>query len=256
MVSDAHAHLSLKNFQADREEVIERARQAGLGWIINVAMLGDGAEQALALTARYEFMPAVVGCHPPDAAGFDAGGLDYLARLVGQEGVVGIGEIGLDFFRDLSPRPDQERAFEQQLQLAADKGLPVVIHDRQAHQRTVEIVAACRPKKGGVFHCFSGDLTLARQVLDLGFYVSLPGVITFPTAKALREVAAYLPLEKLLVETDCPFLAPEPFRGRRNEPAHVVLVAQKVTQIKGLTYPEVAAQTTANLEKLFGLEAN
>ncbi|MBW2618205.1 MAG: TatD family hydrolase [Deltaproteobacteria bacterium] len=256
MVSDAHAHLSLKKFKADREEVIQRAREAGLTWIINVAMLGDGAEQALALTAEYDFMPAVVGCHPHDAAGFDAGRLARLDRLAGREGVVGIGEIGLDFFRDLSPRPAQERAFEQQLQLAVNKNLPVVIHDREAHQRTVEIVASCCPEKGGMFHCFSGDLTLARQVLDLGFYVSLPGVITFPTAKVLREVAAYLPLDKLLVETDCPFLAPQPFRGQRNEPAHVVLVAQKIAQIKGLTYKEVAAQTTANLEKLFGLKAD
>ncbi len=253
MVSDAHAHLDPIQYPTGLDEVIARAKSAGLKWVINVAMLSDGAEQALAVTAEHDFMRAVVGCHPHDAKRFDEKMLGRLEELAARAEVVGIGEIGLDFYRDHSPRPAQEEALAAQLDLARRLDLPVIIHDREAHERTLEIIRAAG-ETAGMFHCFSGDVGLARRVLDLGFFISVPGVVTFPKAEALRQVVAFTPLERLLVETDCPFLAPVPFRGRRNEPAYVVETAKKTAEIKGVSYDELAAQTTANLEALFGLE--
>ncbi len=252
MVSDAHAHLDMNQFDPDREEVIQRARKAGLKWIINVCMIGDGADQALALVEQYEFMRAVAGCHPHDAKSFTEKDLGRLEELAGHPKVVGIGEIGLDFFRDHSPRDKQREVFAAQLDLARWLSLPVIIHDREAHRESLDLIRESRVEKG-MFHCFSGDAAMAEEVLDMGFYVSLPGSVTFKNAAIAQEVAAYVPLDRLLVETDCPFIAPAPHRGKRNEPAFVVETAKAVARIKGLDYEEVAARTTANLEKLFGL---
>ena len=253
MVSDAHAHLDLKRFDNDREEVIARARSAGLRWIINVCMIGDGAEGALALVEEHDFMRAVAGCHPHDAAGFTERELGRLERMATHPRVVGIGEIGLDFFRDYSPREKQAEAFGAQLDLARRLGLPVIIHDREAHEESLALIRESRVGQG-MFHCFSGNVEMAKEVLDLGYYISLPGSVTFPKAETSHAVAAYVPLDRLLVETDCPFITPVPHRGKRNEPAYVVETAKAVARIKGLSYEETAAATTANLERLFGLK--
>jgi len=253
MVSDSHAHLDMADYASDRDQVIERARRAGLKWIITVAMLTDGAEAALDLAASRDFIRAVVGLHPHDASAWSRAGLEQLEKLARRPVVVGLGEIGLDFYRDYSPREKQEAALIEQLLLAGRLKLPVVIHDRRAHDRIRVLLEEHGRGLAGVFHCFSGDWNLARWVLDLGFYISVPGVITFNKAEKLREVVKAAPLDRLLVETDCPFLAPAPYRGQRNEPAYVVETARAVARVKGLSYEEVAAQTTANLERLFHL---
>lgn len=253
MISDAHAHIDLGHFDKDRDEVIARAREAGLKWIINVAMIGDGAEKALALAEEHDFIRAIAGCHPHDAQDFGQNELDLLRRAAAGPKVVGLGEMGLDFFRNHSPHDEQRRVFAEQLGLARELELPIVIHDREAHEETLDLVTTAGSGLTGMFHCFSGDVEMARRVLDLGFYISIPGVVTFPKAKETQAVAAFAPLDRLLVETDCPFLAPVPKRGKRNEPAYVVETAKKVADLKGLPYEEVAARTTANLEALFGL---
>lgn len=252
MVSDAHAHLDLKQFDNDREEVIKRAQSAGLKWIINVCMIGDGADEALALVEKYDFMRAVAGCHPHDAQGLSEKDLGWLERTAAHPKVVGIGEIGLDFFRNHSPHDKQREAFGAQLDLARWLGMPVIIHDREAHEESLALIRESRVEQG-MFHCFSGDVEMAKEVLDMGLYISLPGSVTFPKAKTTHEVAAYVPLDRLLVETDCPFIAPVPHRGKRNEPAYVVETAKAVARIKGLSFEETAARTTENLERLFGL---
>jgi len=255
MISDAHAHLDMSQFDEDREEVIGRALEAGLKWIINICMIGEGAEKAYALVEKHRALWAMAGCHPHDAERFSLTALARLEDLASREKVVGIGEIGLDFHRDYSPRSDQEQAFSAQLDLARRLKLPVAIHDRNAHQPTLDLIKEAGKGMRGLFHCFSGDVGMARRVLDLGFHISIPGVVTFPKARITREVAAFVPLDRLLVETDCPFLAPVPHRGRRNEPAFVVETARAVARIKNLAYEEVAAQTTANLERLLKLSS-
>jgi TatD DNase family protein len=255
MISDAHAHLDMSQFDEDREEVIQRALAAGLKWIVNICMIGDGAEEAYALVEKHPALWAMAGCHPHDAKDFFLDDLARLEDLASQEKVVGIGEIGLDFHRDYSPRSDQEQVFAAQLDLARRLKLPVAIHDRNAHQPTLDLIKEAGRGVKGLFHCFSGDVAMARRLLDLGFYISIPGVVTFPKAQITREVAAFVPLDRLLVETDCPFLAPIPHRGRRNEPAFVKDTAQAVAEIRNLDYEELAARTTANLERLLKLSS-
>ena len=254
MISDAHAHLDLDRFKDDRDRVIARAREAGLKWIINVCMIGEGADKALSLVEKHGFMRAIAGCHPHDAKGLGEEDLGRLERMAAHPKVVGIGEIGLDFFRNYSPHAAQREAFGAQLDLARWLGMPVVIHDREAHQESLAMLRESRIGTG-MFHCFSGDVGMAGEVLDMGFYISLPGSVTFKKAETAHAVASYVPLDRLLVETDCPFIAPVPYRGKRNEPADVVETAKAVARIKGLDYEEVAARTTSNLERLFGLRS-
>jgi TatD DNase family protein len=183
--------------------------------------------------------------------------LDELRALASRPKVVAIGEIGLDFYRDLSPREKQRQAFEQQLALASEVGKPVIIHDREAHKEVMTILRrwaeGCQ-QSIGVLHCFSGDLAMAKEAIKMGFYISIAGPVTFPNARRLRELVRQLPLEKLLVETDCPYLTPHPHRGKRNEPAYVKLVAQEAAHIKGLTLEEVARVTSDNARALFALK--
>lgn len=256
-VSDAHAHLNPIQFPTGLDQVVANARVAGLAWIINVAMLRDGADQALQVSAAHaDFMRTVVGCHPHDASHWGPAMAGRLEEMASLPGVVGLGEMGLDFFRNNSPRAEQEKALAEQLEMAARLEKPFVIHDRQAHDRCLEIInahARLNTDRVGMFHCFSGGVDLARRVLDMGFIVSVPGVVTFPKATELHEVAAFTPLDRLVVETDCPFLAPKPHRGKRNEPAFVAHTALRVAGIRGMEPTELAAATTANLERLFDL---
>jgi TatD DNase family protein len=252
VIADAHAHLDMAQFDPDRAQVIDRAKAAGLKYVINVCLLGEGLTQGLALAEAHGFIHAVVGRHPHEAKGFSPDEISALEKYAAHPKVVGLGEMGLDFHYDLSPRPIQEEAFAAQLDLARRLDLPAVIHCREAAARTMEIITASGVRRG-MFHCFSGDVALARQVLDLGLYLSIPGVVTYPKATTLHEVVAFAPLGRLLVETDCPYLAPVPHRGKRNEPSYVVLTGRAVAKIKKVGDEEVAAQTTANLERLLGL---
>lgn len=251
---DTHAHLDLSEFDRDREEVIQRAREAGLVHIVTIGIDVKTSERAIKLAGEYDFISAAIGFHPHDAKHLTQAALDRLRDLGRAEEVVGFGEIGLDFYRDHSPRLDQREGFEELIRLGLELKLPIIIHDRDAHEEVYKRLAAARAgQNGGVIHCFSGDYNLARRFIDLGFHISIPGTVTFPKADTLRKVVDKLPLDALLIETDAPFLAPLPHRGKRNEPAYVKLTAAEVARVKKLSLEEIASITTANAQRLFGL---
>jgi TatD DNase family protein len=251
---DSHAHLSFPQFDADREEVIRRACQAGVATIIEVGTDLESSRAAVALAEQYEWIYATVGIHPHDAATLTPAVMAELRTLARHPRVVAIGEIGLDYYRMLSPREVQLRAFEAQLALATElqhRGapVPVVIHCRQALD---EVLAVLRGWKGtGVLHSYSGGPGRLDEVLALGFSVGLSGPVTFPKSERLRAVAAAVPLERLLVETDCPYLTPEPYRGRRNEPAYVRYVVEAVARARELSADAVARASADNALRLF-----
>lgn len=261
---DTHAHLDFSQFDDDRDQVVDRATKEGISHIVTVGFDLDSSRQAVALTDSYSSLWACVGIHPHRASQVNPKVLDNLRELIRHHRVVGVGEIGLDYYRDRSPRDVQRRVFRQALDLAAEAGKPVVIHDRAAHEDVMHIIRAWVQVVGstdgklepplGVVHCFSGDLTAAGELFKLGFYVSIAGPVTFPKARRLQELVKGLPLEMLLVETDCPFLSPHPYRGKRNEPANVRLIVQRIAQIKGMPLDKVSQVTTENACRVFRLQ--
>lgn len=253
MLIDSHTHLEMEDFDGDRDAVVERARQAGIECMITVGTSISYAKKALALADYYQEIYVAVGIHPHDVKDIDKATYDELREMAALEKVVAYGEIGLDFFRNLSPRHVQIERFGEQLDLAVEINLPVIIHDREAHREILDMLAARQGKLSGVIHCFSGDRTMAKKCLDLGFAISVPGTVTFDKAEELQSVVQYVPLEFLLVETDAPYLAPQPHRGKRNEPAYVARTAAKIAELKGLSYEEVSCRTTENAKTLFGL---
>ncbi len=257
LLIDTHTHLDFPQFDNDRERVIERAAATGVRAIVDIGTDLASSQAAVALADTYPQIYAAVGVHPHDARTVTGKLLGELRALALHPKVVAIGEIGLDFYRDLSPRDQQRQAFEQQLALASEVGKPVVIHDRDAHSEVMATLrrwAASSHQPAGVLHCFSGDLAMAQEAIELGFYISIAGPVTFKNDKRLHELVRQLPLEKLLVETDCPYLTPHPHRGKRNEPAYVKLVAQEVAHIKGLSLEEVGRITSDNAQALFALK--
>jgi TatD DNase family protein len=258
---DTHAHLDFSKFDVDRPAVIERARAAGVVAIVNVGTDLRTSRRAVELAKEYTAIHAAVGMHPHDAKKLDGTALAELRELARGPKVVAVGEIGLDFYRDLSPRDVQRRAFQAQLAWAAKMDKPVIIHDRDAHDEIMEILTgwAMEQKNSplvgrmGVLHTFSGNLSMAEKAIDLGFYISLSGPVTYKNADLLASVARALPLDRLLVETDCPFLTPHPHRGKRNEPAYVRLVAERIAALRGISLDELAKATTANAQRLFEL---
>jgi len=254
MLIDTHAHLSLPQFDKDRTEMIKRARDAGIKHIITVGTDSDDCRKAVALAQEHDFISAAVGIHPHDAKTINAETYSLLRELADDDNVVAIGEIGLDFYRNLSSQEIQVQHFREQLWLAREVSLPVIIHDREAHQKVLQILQEEKAETmGGVIHCFSGDWEMAKACLDMGFYISIPGTITFKKSEEYHKLVRDLPLDRMLVETDCPFLAPYPFRGKRNEPAYVQYVAKAVAGIKGLGCEAFAEITTQNAQKLFNL---
>jgi TatD DNase family protein len=251
MLIDSHTHLGMRDFDEDRDQVVKRAKEAGIEIMLTVGTTIADCEKALSLTRRYEAVFAAVGIHPHDAKDIDNRTYDALRDLAGLDKVVAYGEIGLDFFRNLSPRPLQIKRFGEQLELACEIGLPVIIHDREAHRETVEMLGTRKGKMRGVIHCFSGDRNMAGKCLDMGFYISVPGNVTYDKAEELRKVVQYVPLASLLLETDAPYLAPLPHRGKRNEPAYVVKTAEKISELKGIPCAEVARATSENARALF-----
>jgi TatD DNase family protein len=260
MFVDSHAHIDGEEFDADRDEVVARARAAGVRAILNVGTgdpHGGNLERAVSVAERYEGVYAAVGVHPHDARLFDESAERRLAGLVrSSPRIIAWGEIGLDYHYDNSPRDVQRTVFARQLRLARDAALPVVIHSREAEAETVEILRAewAGAPTGGVMHCFGGGWPMAEAVLELGFMISFAGTLTFKKAEDLREVARRVPLDRLLVETDCPYLSPVPFRGRRNEPARVVETARTLGELHGLSPEEMGRVTTENFARFFGLE--
>jgi TatD DNase family protein len=254
MLIDTHAHLSLPQFDKDRTEVIKRARDAGIKHIITVGTDSDDCRKAVALAQEHDFISAAVGIHPHDAKTINEETYSLLRELAADNNVVAIGEIGLDFYRNLSLRKTQTHHFREQLRLAREVSLPVIIHDREAHQEVLKILQEEKAETvGGVIHCFSGDWEMAKACLDMGFYISIPGTITFKKSEEYHKLIRDLPLDRILVETDCPFLAPHPLRGKRNEPAYVQYVAEAVARIKMIAQEELAEITTQNAQKLFNL---
>jgi len=252
MLIDTHAHLEMEPFDSDREAVLDRSAKAGVACIITVGTNLDLSRKAVWLTEAHDNIFATVGIHPHEAAYARGENLEKMIEIARHPKVVAYGEIGLDFFRNISPPEIQKEAFAAQLEIARALDLPVVIHDRNAHEEVLRMVTTAGVRKG-VFHCFSGDYALAKKCLDLGFYISVPGTITFEKAGNIAEVVTRVPLDFLMLETDCPFLTPVPFRGKRNEPAFIVHTAEKVARIKSLSLEEVAAATTRNAKKLFAL---
>jgi len=258
---DTHAHLDFYQFDPDRQAVIERAQAAGVAAIVNVGVDLDSSRRAVQLAGEDDMIYAAVGMHPHEAKQLDGAVLAELRELARHPKVVAVGEIGLDFYRDRSPRDMQRRAFRAQLAWAAKLGKPVVIHDRDAHDEIMEILGdwaaglATSPlaSRVGVLHTFSGNLSMAERAMAMGFYISISGPVTYKNARQLPEIVRALPLDRLLVETDCPFLAPHPHRGKRNEPAYVRLVAERIAALKGIPFDDLAKATTANAKRLFDL---
>ncbi len=250
---DSHCHLEMGEFDADREAVLERAFAAGVRRVVTVGTTLEDGRKAVSIAERHPGVYASVGVHPHDVRGIDLGTYDALKRLAASPKVVAYGEIGLDFFRNRSPREVQLARFREQLDIAAGLDLPVIIHDREAHEETLAILSQRPVRRGGIFHCFSGDRNMAERCMEMGFYLSIPGTVTFPKAESLREAVRDLPLSRLLVETDAPYLSPVPNRGKRNEPAFVIHTAAKVAEIKGVPLAEVAESTTRNAMEVFGI---
>jgi TatD DNase family protein len=250
MLVDSHCHLDFKDFGEEREAVIERARAAGVGAMLTISTRLDEFPQVKRLAEAHDGIWCSVGAHPHEAAGHAGLTPGTLAELAAAPKVVAIGETGLDFHYDLSPRAVQERVFRTHIAASRQTGLPLVIHSREADRETAQILAEAGPPPG-VLHSFTGGRELAESALSLGFYISISGIVTFKNAEDLREVVRDLPLERLLVETDSPYLAPVPYRGKRNEPAFVAATAAFVAALKGLDTQDFAAATTANFFRLF-----
>jgi TatD DNase family protein len=251
---DTHAHLHFPEFAADLDAVLARARAAGVRRILTIGTDVPTSRAAAALAVREPDVWAAVGIHPHEAADADDAALAEIERLAGSPRVVAIGETGLDFFRNLAPREAQERALRDQLALARRTRKPVLIHCREAHEETLGLLGAADVREhGGIMHCFSGDVAIARRCLDLGLLVSLAGPVTYPKPGALPEVARFVPADRLVVETDCPFLPPQPYRGKRNEPAYLAITATRVAELRGEPLAELAARMSENARTLLRL---
>jgi TatD DNase family protein len=252
LLVDTHAHLDHERFAPDLDAVLDRARGAGVGFIVTVASDSASARAAVSLAENKEAVYAAVGVHPHDAAAAAPDYLEVIGRLARRPRVVAVGEIGLDYHYDYSPRPVQREVFAAQLELAARLGLPVIVHSREATKDTYHLLRT-HLRTPAVMHCFGGDWAEARAFLDLGCYLSLAGVVTFKGAEALQEVARKVPADRLLLETDAPYLAPVPRRGRRNEPAYLRHTAAFVAELRGITLERLAETTTANARAFFKL---
>lgn len=254
MFIDTHVHLNADQYEEDVDEVIARALEAGVTKMIVIGFDRKTINKAMELTARYSFLYVVVGWHPVDAVDCTAEDLAWIESLAAHPKVVGIGETGLDYHWDKSPKDVQQEVFRKQIQLAKKVNLPIVIHNRDATADVVRILKEEGAEKvGGIMHCFGGSVETAKECIKMNFIISLGGPVTFKNAKTPKEVAAEIPLDKLLIETDAPYLAPHPYRGKRNEPAYVVLVAEEIAKLKGLSVDEVAKITSANAREIFNL---
>jgi len=255
---DSHCHLADPRIRNNIEPVLERAKAAGVGTIIAVGAI-DSIEtdrMTVEIAERHANVFAVVGVHPHDASACDSNRLAELRALADSDRVVGIGESGLDFHYMRSPVVDQENALRRHLELAAAVGRPIVIHCRDAERRLVEIVREVgMPPMGGVIHCFTGDTEAAREFVELGFFISFSGILTFRNSAALREVAPTIPADRLLIETDSPYLAPEPYRGRPNEPAYIASTMATLAKIRGIAPDDLAATLAINTGRLFRIES-
>ncbi|MFC4811885.1 TatD family hydrolase [Paenibacillus sp. GCM10023250] len=255
MLIDTHTHLDSPKFDADREAVIERALEAGVHTLVNIGFNRETIPTTMALAERYPFIYAAVGWHPVDSIDMTPADLEWIASLLEHPKVVALGEIGLDYHWDTSPKDVQQRVFRQQIALAKEKRKPIVIHNRDAHEDVVRILREEGASEvGGIMHCYSGSWETAKQCLEMNFYISFGGPLTFQNARVPKEVMAKVPLDRLLIETDAPYLAPHPHRGKRNESSFVRLVANTMAEISGKSVEEIAEITTENAKRCFGIQ--
>lgn len=254
---DSHAHLDMAAFDADRDDVLLRAREVGVETILSLGMIdgNDSYQRAFLIVDENPKLLTAIGCHPHDAKLFDEkGGEALVERLADRPRLMAIGEIGLDYHYDNSPRPVQQEVFRRQIRLARKLELPIIVHQRESEQDLTTILQEEEAADvGGILHSFTADLQTAEAAVAHGFLVSFSGILTFKSAEALRDVARQLPLDKLLVETDCPYLAPVPHRGKRNEPALVVETARVLAEVKGVSVEEIENRTDENFRRLFRL---
>jgi len=249
---DTHAHLDFPEFKKDLSEVLERSRKAGIKYIVNVGVDVESSLRSVDLSQKHSWIYASVGVHPHDAQKFDEEIYDLMKKLAEKEKVVAVGEIGLDYYRNFSPENQQKEAFRMQIVLAKELGLPIIIHDRDAHRDVLKIIKEEGAQDvGGIMHCFPGDWKMAKECFDLNFLIGIGGTVTFKKSAALQEVVKRAPTDMIVLETDCPYLSPEPLRGRRNEPANVKYTAKFAAELRGDDLEEFSYRTTLNAKKLF-----
>lgn len=253
MFIDTHCHLDFEDFDNDRDELIERSHREGIDYIINIGSSLQGSERSVELSRQYDFIYASVGIHPHEADSFDDRALHRIEELAAEKKVAAIGEIGLDYFKNYSKAQNQKALFRALLKSASDLSLPVIIHSRNAQEDTLKIIKETLPKKV-VVHCFSGDSSFLSQCMDLGFFVSFTCNITYKKAPDLRELVKSVPLERFLLETDCPFLPPEGLRGKRNEPLYVKRLAEEVAYLRQMSVEEIGRITSNNAKRFFCLK--
>lgn len=254
MIFDTHTHLDNEAFDEDRDEVIARAVEEGVSRMVNIGFNRETIPTTMALAEKYPFIYAAVGWHPVDAITMEKGDIDWIAKLTEHEKVVAIGEIGLDYHWDTSPKDVQQRVFREQIGLARELNMPIIIHNREAHEDIVRILREENAKEvGGIMHAFSGSWEIAKMCLDMGFYISFGGPVTFKNAKQPKEVLKQVPMDRLLVETDSPYLTPHPFRGKRNESSYVRLVAEMGAGLKDMDFEEFCKITTSNALTCFDI---
>ena len=254
MLFDTHAHLDDEAFAQDRAQLLSQLPQQGLTLVMNPGCSLSSSRNAVALAKEYDYIYAAVGSHPDACDEVDDAVIEEYRMLCKQNPKVkAIGEIGLDYHYEDIPRQIQQRAFRQQMALAAELQLPVIVHERDAHADGMQIVSEF-PTVQGVFHCYSGSLEMAKWLIERGWYIGFTGVLTFKNARKAIEVAANIPLERLVLETDCPYMAPEPFRGKRNHPGYLYRMAQRLAEIRGVTEEEICRITLENGKRLYGIE--
>ncbi len=255
MLFDTHVHLNDEQFNEDLQEVIERAKEVGISYMVVVGFNRPTIERAISLVKEYDFLYASIGWHPVDAIDMTDEDLAWIEEMAANPKVVALGEMGLDYHWDKSPHEVQKEVFRRQISLAKKLKLPIIIHNRDATEDVVQILREENAEEvGGIMHCFSGSAETAKECIEMNFHISLGGPVTFKNAKKPKRLAIEVPLDRLLIETDCPYLAPHPYRGKRNEPAYVKLVAEQVAELKEISFEEVAQKTTENAKKLFGID--
>ncbi len=250
MLFDTHAHLNDPAFDPDRQELMENLPGKGISLVMNAGCSLESSRDIVAMAERYPWLYASVGSHPDSANEVDETVIEEYRKLCRHEKVKAIGEIGLDYYYEDIPRQIQQKAFRLQMELARETGLPVIVHEREAHDDGMRIVKEF-PGVTGVFHCYSGSAEMARQLVKLGWYIGFTGVLTFKNARKAVETAAAIPLDRIVIETDCPFMAPEPFRGKRNDPGYLYRMAEKLAEIRGISAEEAAAATLENGKRLY-----
>jgi len=254
MLIDTHCHLDFKDFNDDRAAVLKRSRDSGIGVIINVASSMEGTARSIQIAGENDFIYASLGIHPHEADSVSGNDIKLFAEFLDKPKVVAIGEIGLDYYKNISSKENQKKLFIKLLEIAKDTNPPLIIHNRDAYIDTIDILKNITGSSvNGVMHCFSGDEKFLKICLDMGFFISFTCNITYKNADSLRKIVKLVPMDRLLLETDAPFLAPQDFRGKRNEPMHVKYVAEEVAKIKGISFEEAARITTENAIKLFRL---